>query len=56
MHGAEEWEEFLLPEIKRQEGIRKEITFWREAAFANPEVHEVGGERRIRYVVRIPAN
>ena len=38
VHSAEGWEELLLPEIKRQQRMGKEVAFRAEAAFAKPEV------------------
>jgi hypothetical protein len=48
VHSAEGWEEFLLPEIERQQKLGKEVVFRADAAFAKP-LTEVSGckERRI---------
>ncbi len=36
VHSAEGWEELLLPEIERQQGMGKEVAFRGDAAFAKP--------------------
>ena len=56
VHSAEGWEEVLLPEIERQQGMGREVTFRADAAFAKPEVYEVLEERGVKYAIRIPAN
>src|SRR5438105_15878703 len=56
VHSAEGWEEVLLPEIKRQQGMGKEVAFRADAAFAKPEVYEALEERGVKYAIRIPAN
>ena len=53
---AEEWDELLLPEIERQQGAGKRVTFRADAAFAKPEIYEELEERGVDYVIRIPAN
>ncbi len=45
VHSAEEWEELLLPEIERQQGMGKEVAFRADAAFAKPEMYEALEER-----------
>ena len=55
-HSAEGWEELLLPEIERQQQMRKEVAFRGDAAFARPEVYEALEERGVKYAIRIPAN
>jgi hypothetical protein len=47
VHSAEDWEEVLLPEIERQEGMGKEVVFRADAAFAKPEVYEATEERGV---------
>ena len=56
VHSAEGWEEVLLPEIERQQGMGREVTFRADAAFAKPEVYEALEERGVKYAIRIPAN
>ena len=56
VHSAEGWEEFLLPEIERQQLMGKEVAFRADAAFAKPEVYEALEERGVKYAIRIPAN
>ena len=53
---AEDWDELLLPEIERQHGEGKRVTFRADAAFAKPEVYEALEDRGVDYVIRIPAN
>jgi hypothetical protein len=55
-HSADDWEELLLPEIERQQGLGKEVVFRADAAFAKPELYEALEERGVRYAIRIPAN
>jgi hypothetical protein len=56
VHSAEHWEEFLLPEIERQQKQGKEVVFRADAAFAKPEIYEALEERGVKYAIRIPAN
>ncbi len=56
VHSAEGWEEFLLPEIERQQLMGKEVAFRADAAFAKPEIYEALEERGVKYAIRIPAN
>jgi hypothetical protein len=56
VHSAEGWQEVLLPEIERQQGMGKEVTFRADAAFAKPEIYEALEERAVKYAIRIPAN
>ena len=56
VHSAEGWEEFLLPEIKRQQRLGKEMVFRADAAFAKPEIYEALEGRGAKYAIRIPAN
>jgi Transposase DDE domain group 1 len=56
VHSAEGWEEVLLPEIKRQQQMGKEVAFRADAAFAKPEIYEAMEERGAKYAIRIPAN
>ncbi len=39
-HSAEGWEEFLLPEIERQQEQGKDVVFWADAAFPKLEIYE----------------
>jgi hypothetical protein len=56
VHSAEDWEEVLLPEIERQQGLGKEVVFRADAAFAKPEIYEALEEWGVKYAIRIPAN
>ena len=56
VHSAEDWEEVLLPEIERQQGLAKEMVFRADAAFAKPEIYEALEERGVKYAIRLPAN
>ncbi len=56
VHSAEGWEELLLPEIERQQGMGKEVAFRGDATFAKPEIYEALEERGVKYAIRIPAN
>ncbi len=56
VHSAEDWKELLLPEIKRQQAVGKQVTFRGDAAFAKPEIYEFSEERGVQYAIRIPAN
>ena len=56
LHIAEGWQELLLPEIERQQGMGKEVAFRADAAFAQPEVYEALEARGVKYAIRIPAN
>jgi hypothetical protein len=56
VHSAEGWEEILLPEIKRQQKLGKEVVFRADAAFAKPEIYEALEERNVKYAIRIPGN
>jgi hypothetical protein len=56
VHSAEDWEEVLLPEIERQQGMGKEVVFRADAAFAKPEIYEAMEERGVKYAIRLPAN
>ena len=56
VHSAEGWEEFLLPEIERQQLMGKEVAFRADAAFAKPEMYEALEERGVKYAIRIAAN
>jgi hypothetical protein len=46
----------LLPEIKRQQTLGKEVVFRADAAFAKPEIYEALEGRGVKYAIRIPAN
>ena len=48
VHSAEGWEEVLLPEMERQQGIGKEVAFRADAAFAKPEVYEALEARGVK--------
>jgi hypothetical protein len=56
VHGAEGWEELLLPEVERQQKLSKEVAFRADAAFAKPEIYEALESRGVKYSIRIPAN
>ena len=56
VHSAAGWEELLLPEIERQQRLRKEVVFRADAAFAKPELYDALEEREVKYAIRLPAN
>ena len=56
VHSAEAWEELLLPEIERQQLLGKEVVFRADAAFSKPEVYAALEERKVKHVIRLPAN
>jgi Transposase DDE domain group 1 len=56
LHSADGWEVLLLPEIKRQQALGKEVVFRADAAFAKPELYEALEERGVKYAIRLPAN
>jgi Transposase DDE domain group 1 len=56
VHSAEDWDGLLMPEIKRQRELGKEVVFRADAAFAKPEIYEALEERGVRYAIRLPAN
>src|SRR5271154_4191457 len=56
VHSAEGWAELLLPEIERQQRRGKEVVFRADAAFAKPELYEALEQRKVKYVIRLPAN
>ena len=53
---AADWDELLLPEIKRQQAEGKQVTFRSDAAFARPKIYRALEERGVSYVIRIPGN
>src|SRR6202163_426591 len=55
VHSAEDWEELLIPEIKRQQKLGKEVVFRADAAFAKPDIYEELEKRGVKYAIRIPA-
>jgi hypothetical protein len=56
VHGAEDREERLLPEIERQQKQGKAAVFRADAAFAKPQIYEALEERGVKYAIRIPAD
>jgi Transposase DDE domain group 1 len=56
VHGAEQWEKVLLPEIERQQAQGKNVVVRADAAFAKPEVYEALEARGVKYAIRIPSN
>jgi hypothetical protein len=56
VRSADGWEELLLPEIKRQQTLGKEVVFRADAAFAKPELYEALEERDVQYAICLPAN
>ena len=56
VHSADDWEELLIPEIKRQQKLGKEVVFRADAAFAKPDIYEELEKRGVKYAIRIPAN
>jgi len=56
VHGAEEWEELLLPEIDCHQALGRDVAFRADAAFAKPEIYEALEQRGVKYAIRMPAN
>ncbi len=56
VHSAEDWDQVLLPEIKRQQRQGKDVVVRADAAFAKPELYEALEKRGVRYAIRIPSN
>ena len=56
VHRADGWEELLLPELKRQQALGREVVFRADAAFARLEFYEALEERDVKYAIRLPAN
>ena len=56
VHSAEDWDDLLVPEIKRQQAGGKRVAFRADAAFAKPEIYDALEKRDVDYVIRIPAN
>jgi Transposase DDE domain group 1 len=56
VHSADDCEELLIPEIKRQQKLGKEVVFRADAAFAKPDTYEALEKRGVKYAIRIPAN
>jgi len=46
----------LLPEIKRQQALNKEVVFRGDATFAKPELYKALEERDVQYAIRLPAD
>jgi hypothetical protein len=55
VHGAEDRDEVLLPQIERQNAAGKPVTFRPDAAFAKPRIYEALEGRRVNYALRAPA-
>jgi hypothetical protein len=56
VHSAEDWDQVLLPEIKRQQELGREVVFRADAAVAKPEIYETLEEAGVKYAIRLPAN
>ncbi len=56
VHSAEQWDQVLLPEIRRQQQQDKDVVVRADAAFAKPEVYEALEARGVKYAIRIPSN
>jgi len=56
LHSSEGWKELLLPEIKRQQQLGKEVVFCADAAFAKPEIYDALEKRGGQYAIRLSAN
>jgi hypothetical protein len=56
VHSADDWQELLLPEIERQQGLGKEVAFRADAGFAKPEIYETLEQRGVKYAIRLPTN
>ena len=53
VHGADDWEELLLPEIERQQKHGKEVVVRADAAFAKPEIYEAQSKRLAVYYLML---
>jgi hypothetical protein len=56
VHSAEDWDERLLPEIKRQRKRGESVVFRADAAFAKPAIDEALEARGVTYAICLPAN
>jgi hypothetical protein len=56
VHSATGWRAVLEPVIARYRGSMKRLYFRGDAAFANPEMHELLEIEGIGYTIRLPAN
>jgi hypothetical protein len=56
VHSADDWNQFLIPEIERLKKLDKDVWFRTDAAFAKPDIHDALEERGVKYAIRIPAN
>jgi len=56
VHGAEQWDIVLLPEIARQQKHGKEVAVRADAAFAKPELYEALEARGVTYAIRARSN
>ena len=56
VHSADGWQDVLDPVVARYRGKVSRIYFRADAAFAMPGVYEYLEDKRITYVIRLPAN
>ena len=56
VHGADGWDEVLLPAIDRLQGREHTVAVRADAAFALPALYEGLERRGVRYAIRLPAN
>lgn len=53
---ADDWEEWLVPEVDREQAEGQRVAFRADAAFARPAIDEALEARGVGYAIRIPAN
>ena len=56
VHGADDWDDLLVPELERQQAEGKRVAFRADAAFAKPEIYDTLEQRDVDYAIRMPAN
>lgn len=53
---ADDWEEWLVPEVDRQQAMGQRVALGADAAFARPAIYEALEARGAGYAIRIPAS
>ena len=56
VHSADGWADVLLPIVDRYRAQGQTVVVRADAAFALPALYEALERRRVRYVIRVPAN
>src|SRR6516165_9390684 len=56
VHSADGWDDVLLPIVDRYRAQGQTVVVRADAAFALPALYEALERRRVRYVIRVPAN